>query len=593
MRPPHIIRHNAASERPAHVIIVDTETLVDGEGIPRLRLGVASYIHRGRKGRWSAGTQLRFRYADTFWDWVQEHSKAKRKLYVLAHNTGFDMPVLGMFPQLEGRGYTLTKAILADPPTYLSWSGASGGTIAILDSTNYYRQALSTLDGIAGLPKLTMPDVTDSDDVWYTYCARDVAVLQAAMLAWWGFVADADLGNAAISAAGQAFAAYRHRFMSHPIHIHSIEPILDLERASYYGGRTEALRLGRIAGAIHVLDVNSLYPAVMADGVYPTHYLRAYTACSPARLAALVAANWCVADVDIDTPEPAYPVRYGGRLMFPVGAYRTSLCGAELIHALAHGRITSVHHVAVYDSHQIFAAYVADMYQRRLDYRAAGNQPYEHLSKLLLNSLYGKFGQRGYYWREVSADDVPEDIWVDATYAADGTEVQYRMVGQLVQRLDREGESADSFPAIAAGVAAAARMRLWELMQMVPAGHLYYVDTDSLWVSDVGRAALESQVDSQRLGSLKVEATHDWMHIRGLKDYETPAGVKVKGIRKSATELEAGLYQQEQWRGWAGMIRDRDTERVLITPIVKRLGRNYTKGNVSPSGVVTPYGLSL
>ncbi|GAI25381.1 unnamed protein product, partial [marine sediment metagenome] len=50
---------------------------------------------------------------------------------------------------------------------------------------------------------------------------------------------------------------------------------IDLERASYKGGRVECFFLGELKNDnYYILDVNSLYPFVMRNNSYPVKYLQ-------------------------------------------------------------------------------------------------------------------------------------------------------------------------------------------------------------------------------------------------------------------------------------------------------------------------------
>jgi len=161
--------------------------------------------------------------------------------------------------------------------------------------------------------------------------------------------------------------------MVHPILVDSNEPALELARRSYLGGRVECGRLGRVDGPVYRLDVNSMYPAVMRDNWYPTRLIGHTSRAEVAELHEWLA-KWCVvAEVDLATDEPAYPVVVEGRLVFPVGRFLTVLASPELQHALERERVLAVHAVACYDRAVLFKAFVEECWAIRLAAIQAGD----------------------------------------------------------------------------------------------------------------------------------------------------------------------------------------------------------------------------
>jgi len=78
------------------------------------------------------------------------------------------------------------------------------------------------------------------------------------------------------------------------------------------------------------------------------------------------------------------------------------------------------------------------------------------------------------------------------------------------------------------------------------------------------------------------------LNIRGLKDYSTGTKHVVKGVRKTAVEISSGVYEQEQWPSFRGLLRSNETDTYTVKKITKVLNRKYTKGHVNPDGTVRP-----
>jgi len=91
------------------------------------------------------------------------------------------------------------------------------------------------------------------------------------------------------------------------------------------------------------------------------------------------------------------------------------------------------------------------------------------------------------------------------------------------------------------------------------------------------------------LGGLKAEGCGSLVTLRGLKDYAFGNKLVIKGVRKNAVSVADGVYEQEKWPSFRGLLRSGQPESYIVETITKHLTREYTKGNVTPSGVVLPF----
>ena len=213
---------------------------------------------------------------------------------------------------------------------------------------------------------------------------------------------------------------------------------------------------------------------------------------------------------------------------------------------------------------------------------------YDHFCKILLNCLYGKFGQRAENWTKIGdAPDEPDRV-EDLYVVGGGPRRKLRYLLGEVFELVSYSESFNSFPAIAAHVTAFARMHLWDLMKVAGRGNYYYCDTDSLLVDTTGLARLESYIDPDELGKLKIEYQTQGVTIYGAKDYVTDIKSVSKGIRPDAERLENGVYRQDRWASLQGLLRSNDVATYTVTKVTKTLKRQYLKGTVLDDGSVIP-----
>lgn len=596
MRRAHWLKSNARSESAHAAVFVDTETDQVPSG-PRevrhvLRFGLACYT-RTRKARcWTNPEWDRFTDAGAFWSRVAAYARARSRVCVFAHNWSFDAPVLDTFSHLPALGFLLGSAVIDSPPVILRFRSQKA-TILLLDTLNWWRVPLAALGESVGLPKLPMPDPAASPEEWERYCRRDVEIIHAAMRAWWDFLDRYDMGGFAPTLAGQALRAYRHRFMPTRVLIDDHEDALALARSAYHGGRVECFKLGKIPGPVEHFDVNSMYPFVMKAHAYP-----AVLRLTARRVALPELARWLescavVADAELETDEPRYAAVVGKRLCFPVGRFRAALTTPDLLYALAKRHLRSVAFAAVYEKAPLFERFVSEFYRLRQDARDAGRTLDVWLLKILMNSLYGKFGQHGGTWKEhgpAPLDDVRQ--WKELDYET-GEVTTWRALGGLLQRRQDEPECYSSHPAIAAHVTAYARARLWDLILLAGRGEVFYTDTDSLFVSEKGGAALACEVSEILLGYLKHEARYPWLRLHGPKDYETPLHRVVKGVRGDAVWLGPDSVEQDHWSTLRGLLARGSLAAPTTTRVVKHLTREYGKGEVQPDGSVLPFTLPL
>lgn len=587
----HNLKHNKNSETVHQLICVDTETkpiqISDTEIRHKLWFGWACYKKRTRHGKWSKGDWHRFETPASFWEWCNGRCRAKTKLWVFAHNTNFDLPVLETFTVLPSLGYSLSSAIIDGPPTVLKYERRPQ-TIIISDSLNIWRTSLAALGERFGLEKLEMPVSTATPEEWDVYCKRDVEVLQRAIIEWLDFLRDRDLGGFTPTLAAQSMRTYRHKYMKHAILIDNHVPALKVSRAAYHGGRCEAFRIGGPFHDIYCVDVNSMYPFCMREYPLPYRFVDYRERLAVRDLPRYLDRGAVCAEVDLTTDHAFAAVVHDNKLVFPTGSFRCSLSTPELRWALSHATITAVHRLALYESDVLFREMVDDLYTDRLECQQKGDKVQAWLFKILLNSFYGKWGQNGRKWRTIGEC---EEMLVQSEPYVDMDEkvvTKIRKIGGLEQILEIEDESSESHPAIAAHITAYARMHLFALMRKLSPQDYLYCDTDSLYVTEQGFHVLRDEIDEIALGKLKLVDHYEEVFIYGAKDLICDGKPTLKGIRKTAQQVDMNTYVQEKWSSLKGILREGRLDLPSTKRILKHLRREYTKGVVGADGFVTP-----
>lgn len=589
----HYLKDNKKSEYPYHFIFFDTETYqqeIDRDTYEHtLKLGVAIYWRRGSDGHKEQIYIHPFYTCEDFWDFVISKCTSRRKIVVISHNLPFDMGIVKGWKFLDSMGFKPSKIIL-DYNCNIWRFRKDSVSLLFLDNMNYFQTSLEALGDTIGFKKLPMPSPGADIEEWKRYCLRDAQILLEVWKRWLRFLNHFDLGSFGYTLASQAFNAFRHRFMRTPISIHTSNKAVNLERAAYRGGRNECFRLGEYkANRFYLLDINSMYPFVMYKFEYPRNLISTGNSLEINQARKLLEKYCLIAECAISTDEPCYGVKLKDKLVFPIGEFTSVLTTNEVLRGLERGYIKSIGNYALYERALLFGDYVKFFYSRRLEFEGKGMFPYAYQCKIMLNSLYGKFGQRTEEWKYVCDDATRDyDWWQEYDYQ-DKKVYTYRCINHRVEVSTGYHEGFNSLVAIAAEVTANARLYLWDLISLAGVNNVFYCDTDSLIVTEAGMAYLSGFIHPTELGKLKIVASADNISIHNLKDYSFGGLVKIKGVRRDAEMIEYNKYKQLQSIGIKSGLHNRDINRVIWRAVIKELKRDYTKGEVLPDGRVKPF----
>lgn len=555
----HILKSNDSKAYPTRFIFFDTETKQkkNGDEIRQLFwFGYAIYndIKNGVR------EELYFTDKDEFWDFVDRFSYRGQKLVLIAHNMFFDFMAVGGFGKALNRGWRLKSPPIFDKGLFIArfhrQSGKKGSKSEYLEALNlgnWFKMRLSSMGEVLGFPKLEMPTYSDSIDKWIQYCKRDAEIVERMIIRYIDFLKKHDLGKFSNTIASQAFHAYRHRFMNHKIYIHGDYDVISLERDCYHGGRSEAFYIGEIPSKLYVMDVHSMYPSVMKGHLFPTRLVKYYPSCSKYTLRSVLSRGFLViADVLVEVDKPIIPKRTE-RLIAPIGKFRTVLTTPEIEYLLsAGGKILDVYRMSVYEGAEIFNEYVDYFYAMK---EVADNKVDYLFVKLFLNSLYGKFGQRGSNWKKIAECDDAEKFGVDRYFdPLRGKWVQVRTYAGIVEESGDRDESYNSFVAVAAHVTGYAWVKLTSTIERVGFENVYYCDTDSIFGNEKAYNRMkELGFLGDKLGQFGLEKVAESGRIYGVKDYSLDLGTKrlkkLKGVSQDSI-LAVGKDTYLRISGW-------------------------------------------
>ncbi len=600
----HYLKRNADNELPNRVLCFDTESTItptDQGEVHSLRLGCCHYLKR-RGESWDE-TPYSFRTREEFWALLDGLLINGTCLYLVGHNTAYDYAILDIDNYLSSRGFEIDMFVIN--AAFIIKAHRDKTSIKIIDTMNWFKAPLRRLGEVFGVSKGEIENFrTATDEELLPYCLQDSNIVKTIFINYIDFISAHDLGNFSITAAGQAFNSYRHRFMrDRSILIHANTEMYQLEQGTYRGGRTDIFKSGEYHNIVK-LDINSMYPYVMSKYDYPTKPL------SRAPITGLSVKNvqealndhkFIIGDFDILLKEPFLAVKRN-KLIFPVGriknAYMTS---PEIEHLLSGaGEIVKVNSAMLYEQENIFSEYVDYFYKLK---SGAKTPVMKELSKLFLNSLYGKFGQREN--GDITLDNSPEneiicqDNKIGSFWVNQGSD-HYKVmkIGESFYKINPQLSTpgAQSSPIISSAVTSYARIYLWNLIKKCQVENVYYCDTDSIFTNRQGYDHMENLgfIDNKLLGKLKVEGIGSCV-LRGPKDYDwidqETGKLKrtIKGVPHSSIEQQDGGYKYKLWETGLNRYKNMSSAEVQIKDSVKYLVRKYDKGIIDNCGNVHPF----
>lgn len=297
----------------------------------------------------------------------------------------------------------------------------------------------------------------------------------------------------------------------------------DDEQRSYFGGLVYVgAEHSYLYDNVNVYDVNSMYPSVMSSFKYPYSYHRSRV------------------DKFIKNSVALWRCEYeffnGIPFIFDIKSRSLSFSGECVIdsdtfsYVISRGGYLKILEGYIYErTDYIFKKYIQDCYTMRQKF--GNDSAMGYVSKILMNSLYGKFGEKSLK-RSLSTK---EPTNCEYSIYANGS------VYNSVEIFDYESERyiQHRFPAIASFVTLRSRLLLKKTID-IQGDNFLYCDTDC--IHTIGEAV---DIDiSNKLGAFKKEFTGAAMY-KGKKSYQlyntdgTIAKTVLKGIPASArTELD-------------------------------------------------------
>lgn len=576
---------------PKSLFFFDTETQSrisdddESNEIHEFRLGVCIYVRLEE----SVIKREVFHFYKTsdFWKYIISKSSDTHNNWVFAHNIKFDLISVEFDVNIRKFGFVMEKPIINN--NFILFGSKGKKNFVFADTFNYLRLPLRVMGKKFGLDKGKIEDFNNVDTkTLLEYCENDVMIIERFIVELIKFLRVNQLGSLRYSIASTAFNVYRTKFLDE-IYYHDSDNDLAFERNAYFGGRTDCFKLGSIYGELYYLDVNSMYPYSMTNYAMPTELKFTLNKISLQELQELRNDYYLIIECVVSIPEikiAPFCVRENGKLIFPTGTFRVFLHDIDIEHALEHNYIISIERVNVYSREYIFREYVDFFYNIKSH---AQNQIDRELSKLFLNSLYGRFALRKYF-TDVFENDSDDDIGYFPVMDDGKLKIIYRWFDMCFYSSHDETIAHSNINvAIAGAVTAVSRNLLYRYILIAGMEHVFYTDTDSLILDHIGFSRLQKYLDSSKLGYLKIEGVADRCFIFAPKNYIFGSKMKSKGIPVDSIVTD-GKYEYWRFSTLKDFLRQKEFGRKKVEKVEKLI---YNKGVVSKNGEIKPYRYSL
>lgn len=563
--PAHYVRHNKASRMPRTFVYFDTEANnVSGPtgSVQTFRLAVAT-VDRRQNGRdpWAESDLCRFTDPFDLWSWIVGQCRARARTVCVAHNLAYDLRIADGFTHLPALGWTLGKVAISRDRAWCSWR-RDGRTLVMVDSLSWVPVSLERLGELVEMPKPALPDWSDDDAAWWARCERDVQILAEVGRRLWGWVAEADLGNWKPTGAGQSWAAYRHRFMSHKLLAHDDDDARAAERRASWTGRCEVWRHGTpTGGPFTEWDMSSAYARIGATHDVPIRLAGHSTTAQIGQVDRLARNHRVLAACTVTTDVPTVPAELDGRIVWPVGTFDTVLWDTELDLARSHGADVRVSGVWWYHRAPALEAFCRwvllhlDGRQRCLDPVVVCAA--KHWSRALI----GRFAARWSEWEPCGRAPEPGLGLTTVIDRTDNSRWEMLQVGTECRRATELVDAADSVVSVMSWVMAQCRVDLWRLCELAGPDEVVYMDTDSVITTAAGTAAIEAAMPE----GLRRKGEWATVELLAPRQLLLSGRLRAAGVPRGSVRRSATTWAGDVWSELSTDLRAGRADRVSIT----------------------------
>ncbi|CAA3018524.1 DNA polymerase-like [Olea europaea subsp. europaea] len=359
-------------------------------------------------------------------------------------------------------------------------------------------------------------------------------------------------------------------------------------RRGYYGGHSDAYI--PCGDNLYYYDVNSLYPYIMKSYTMPrgeTVWHGKLEGQDLDNLFGFIEA-YVVCPRTISPPFLPYRDEKNQTLLFPIGKFVDVYYSEELKYArdIGYQSIPLSSYLFEKKNSIPFKSFVFDIFDRRQEAKRAGNDTMSYVYKILMNSLYGRFGinPKSTVTEIYDYDRYNYLIKKSDLILGDKLSEHYYIVSYLrnIEHVDDTDWNPPKIAVVQLSAAITACARIY-MYKYISRPDCYYTDTDSVVL---GGPLLEEEISSTVLGKFKLENYIKKGIFLAPKSYsfltqEDKGIIKHKGHAKSLVDNEwfESLYV--------------DISRTKLTSVESNFNIDWKRLNISKKETLVNLGIRI
>ena len=390
------------------------------------------------------------------------------------------------------------------------------------------------------------------------YCEQDCKALYEVIYTFSKFIFDKFKINVSSVATlpSLAFKIFRANFLPKGFNL----PVLtgkiykDISNA-FYGGHVDMyIPTNPVGTVVFEYDINALYPYAMKENTYPGKIFAYFRGdiTKMTEYVKLFNKSKSILKVKVVSPEglenQILPVKINGITVYPEGTWTDWYCCSDINNAINYGYQFEILEGYLFEPTDIFSSYVETI--NKIKQNSPSDSPWYTIAKLLLNSLFGRFGMKPNMLvhevintsdLSIRTSDIGLDNMVDQIKMGNKTLISFQQDFPSTPMIN---------VAIASAITANARVFMSQFKNH-PEIILLYSDTDSLFVS---KPLPDHFIDDKKIGMFKLVRILSSFVALGTKvyggiDLDGNDFTKTKGLKTkvSFSDLENLLYERNKF----------------------------------------------
>lgn len=449
-----------------------------------------------------------------FINYIQYFLKKYNKIILFGHNINYDLKLIqltGYFIQNEnlklGKITLKRKKLILDGVVYIKYSNKKY-SLEFLDSFNFFKTSLHNIALDLKLEKYADNEYDLSPELWNEYikkngielCNKDTYI----QYKLYEYMNNDKLISWGISGANSSFKTYLSYFL--PCEITTDDYINEIAIKGYRGGRTENYIINENKPIfLNDYDINSLYPYVMHENKYSIKFIGLSNENLDIILKNVVnqTFNYLIeCDYYYENNLIRLPILLkgnDGKLREYLNYENAVITGKELLYLIKTGAKVKIKNCYKFENKYLFKKYVEFFYYKKKNSKGMEKNFY----KLLLNSLYGKFGQHKntteFYNYNSELGKELYNIYLSGMTKTKYNGVTYSLYNDYYAQIIKQ--KAKYSVLIAMEITANARLYNYDIQEKLGFENIFYTDTDSFFTNK----KLPDSMINNELGNLKLE----------------------------------------------------------------------------------------